>query len=99
MTYIEDLAARVALESDGDFDDPVQRPLYLLYAVLVLAKGEATTRRDVHDAWVAWMAMRGEEHESMTPFESLSDAVQDEDDPYVAAIRRVARSGMRNAVS
>ena len=39
------------------------------------------------------MAMRGETHESMTPFENLSSAVKDEDDPYLAAIRRVARGG------
>ena len=93
MTYLEDIAAGIALEANGDFADPLERPLYLLYAVLALTKGEATTARDVHDAWVAWMAIRGEAHESMVPFENLSRDVKDEDDPYVAAIRRVARRG------
>ena len=79
--YLEDVAARIAREAQADFGDPVQRPLYLLYAILALAKGEATTRRDVHDAWVAWMTMRGEDHESMVPFERLAPEIQSEDGP------------------
>ena len=65
--------------------------LFLLYAVLLLAKGDAVTHEDVHNAWVAWMGSKGEEHESMVPFTELPPGTQGEDSPFVLAIRSVAR--------
>ena len=65
--------------------------LFLLYAVLLLAKGEDVTREDVHNAWVAWMEFNGEEHKSMVPFTELPPDTQAEDSPFVIAIRSVAR--------
>lgn len=50
-----------------------------MHAVFLLAKGKAVTPEDVHNAWVAWMAFRGEEHESMVPFAELPLGPQDED--------------------
>lgn len=61
-----------------------------MYAVLLLAKGESVSAEDVHNAWVAWMAARGEIHESMRPFSELTSATKAEDSPFVMAIRRVA---------
>lgn len=67
------------------------RDLFLIYAVLALAKGERTSAPDVHDAWAAWMLGRGRSHRSLVPFEQLDSPVQHEDDPFVEAIRGVAR--------
>lgn len=64
--------------------------LFLLYAVLLRVKGRDVGLRDVHDAWVAWMEMREQTHESMRPFDDLSPAIQSEDAPFVEAIHRVA---------
>ena len=64
--------------------------LFRLYAVLLLAKGEGVERADVHNAWVAWMAERDSDHEALVPFAELDTATQEEDSPYVLAIRRVA---------
>lgn len=95
MTYLRDIAGAIRSEVDvdrlptGDTD-----LLFDLYAVLALIRGVDTTRRDVHEAWVAWMLGEGEHHPSMVPFVDLSPEVQAEDEPFVRAIRTVAgRSG------
>jgi hypothetical protein len=93
MTYLDALAAdiRDAVPSD---QLPAENTagLFLLYAVLLLAKEEDVTREDVHNAWVAWMASEGMEHLAMVPFNALPPETQREDSPFVAAIRAVARS-------
>lgn len=65
--------------------------LFLFYAVLSLTRGEGTTGKDVHDAWTAWMTAIGQEHGSMVPFDELPESVKGEDEPFVQAIRAVAR--------
>ncbi|HET9897402.1 MAG TPA: SAM-dependent methyltransferase [Streptosporangiaceae bacterium] len=65
--------------------------LFLVYAVLMRAKGEAVTAADVHDAWAAWTVSTRGEHRCLVPFESLDPDVQDRDTPYVEAIHRAAR--------
>lgn len=91
MSYlVEDAAlirARIPAGTDvpDDADD-----LFLLYAVLLNVKGEWVTAGDVHDAWTAWMELRGEAHQSMRPFAELHEDVQAEDEPFAAAIRAVA---------
>jgi hypothetical protein len=65
--------------------------LFLLYAVLMRAKGESVTPSDVHDAWAAWISATEGQHDSLVPFESLDPKTQDEDLPYVEAIHRAAR--------
>ena len=64
--------------------------LFLLYAILLLAKGELVTREDVHNAWVAWMLFQGEDHESMITYSELPRVKQEEDSPFMLAIHRVA---------
>lgn len=92
MTYIDEVAAAVERRLPAE-----RRPgahaqdLYRLYAVLVLTLGEKVTPADVHDAWSAWMARWDPSHESIRPFDELNQQVQLEDQPYVEAIRSVAR--------
>ena len=74
--------ARPPAEADG---------LFLLYAVLMRAKGEQVTAADVHDAWAAWMDNRDPGHTALVPFDELSLATQREDEPYVQAIQAAAR--------
>ena len=69
---------------DG-FDD-----LFVLYAVLMRAKGRATEEAELHDAWAAWMSRRNPDHESVRPFDQLAPAVQAEDVPFATAIRHAA---------
>jgi hypothetical protein len=91
MTYIEHLGQRIRASVPADLvPDEDTDALFLIYAAVALIKGQATTRRDVHNAWAAWMAMRDPSHESIRPFDDLDSDTQGEDDPFVAAIRRVA---------
>ncbi|RIR29878.1 hypothetical protein D2E28_06440 [Mycobacteroides abscessus] len=71
----------------GDADD-----LFILYAVLMRAKGEATQASDVHDAWSAWMSRTEPDHESVRPYDQLAPSVQKEDAPFLIAIRGAARA-------
>lgn len=67
------------------------RVLYRIYAVLALAKGEATTMEDVHDAWAAWTAEDRPDHESLIRFDKLRPDIQEMDRLYMDAIHDVAR--------
>ena len=93
MNYIDELAGDIYRESEPDprplgwYED---RILYRMYAVLALAKGEAVTNEDVHDAWSAWACEDNDTHPSLVPFDELAPHVQRLDEPYTMAIRRVA---------
>jgi hypothetical protein len=88
VTYIEQLAEEIKsrvpseLLPDGD-----SRALFLIYAALGLSKGESVSRRDVHNAWAAWMALSNPSHESIRPFDQLDAATKREDEAFVVAIR------------
>jgi len=89
--YLDDVAAAVRSHVPSDVDvPPDSEHLFLLYAVLVRAKGRTVTDEDVHDAWVAWMRARGENHDAMVPFAALSDTALAQDAPFAEAIRRAA---------
>jgi hypothetical protein len=92
MTYLEILSREIrdAVPSEALPDDDTSG-LFLIYAVLLLAKGEEVRREDVHNAWVVWMTGKGEQHPSMVPFSQLPPATQAEDSPFVVAVRTVAR--------
>lgn len=99
MSYLVEDATRIraAVPAGTDVPDDTD-DLFLLYAVLLNAKGEQVTAGDVHDAWTAWMELQGETHESMRPFGELPEDVQAEDEPFATAIRVVARAqGRRGA--
>lgn len=92
MSYLRTIASLIAQEVGEPRPDSSRSQLFLLYAVLALVRGEDADRRDVHEAWVAWMELLGEDNPSMVPFDDLSPDVQAEDEPFVRAIRTVARS-------
>lgn len=92
MSYLDLIAGRIAAEAHEPALDAERRPLFLMYAVLALTRGADVSREDVHHAWVAWMALQGhDDHPSMVPFNDLPESVKAEDEPYVKAIRQVAR--------
>jgi hypothetical protein len=91
LTYIDEIAAAIRRAvpaeavPDADTDE-----LFRIYAVLALAKGRETELEDVHDAWSAWMSRLDPDHRSLKPLSELAPDVQAGDEPYLAAIRRVA---------
>jgi hypothetical protein len=91
VTYIEAIADEIRRAAPPDaLPDEDTSGLFMLYAVLLLAKGTRVTREDVHNAWVAWMLASGEAHEAMRPFAELPSETQAEDSPFVLAIQSVA---------
>ena len=97
-SYIADIAAEIRSAVPPD-SLPVgeTRDLFLIYAVLALAKGVDVDVRDIHNAWAAWMSTKDPQHESIVPYDHLPPDVRREDDPYLAAVRSVAhRLGRRS---
>ncbi|WP_371788446.1 hypothetical protein OG404_18365 [Streptomyces griseoaurantiacus] len=76
----EQVPAGTAIPDDSDL-------LFLVYAVLKRAKGDAVTNSDVHDAWAAWMTFTRGDHPAIVPYQDLTPSVQLEDAPFTAAIR------------
>lgn len=72
-------------EAPEDSDD-----LFLMYAVLLRAKGADVHASDVHDAWSAWMLRVDPGHESIRPFRELDVETRGEDGPFLVAIRTAA---------
>jgi hypothetical protein len=99
MNYLDTLAEAIhrTAHPDGVLVNAEYWMLYRLYAVLALAKGTATTRADVHDAWTAWANTYQPGHRSAVPFDTLTPEVQALDQPYVDAIHTVARTISRRA--
>lgn len=92
MTYLDDLAATIRGYAPANgLPTPKLDSLYRLYAVLALAKGEAVTAEDVHNAWAAWTQDSDTIHSEVRPFSELDHATQAEDAPYAEAIRSAAR--------
>ncbi len=92
MSYLDDVVAVIRAELGEQPDDRSAPELLRLYAVLLLAKGEAVNAADVHNAWVAWMLNSQPTHEDIKPFEDLDESTQQADEPFVAAIQRATRS-------
>jgi hypothetical protein len=92
MTYLDDLAATIRGYAPGNGSPtPELDSLFRLYAVLALAKGEAVTAEDVHNAWAAWRQGGDADHSEVRPFSELDHATQAEDSPYAEAIRLAVR--------
>ena len=89
MNYIDALAQAIydAVPHDGPIEAD-EWPLYRLYAVLGLVKGQDVALEDVHDAWAAWRSETNPWHRSLVPFADLAPDVQALDQPYVDAIKR-----------
>jgi hypothetical protein len=93
VSFLDVLGSRIrSAVPAGSVQDEDTRGLFRMYAVLLLAKGDATTAADVHNAWCAWMADRQPRHESLVPFEELSVEQRTQDAAFVSAIRVTATS-------
>lgn len=91
MNYLDKLAAEIQRTADADAVPPDKDlPLYRLYAVLLLAKGQDVTLEDVHNAWAAWASDHEPDSRHLLPFKELSLSAQRKDQPYVDAIHDVA---------
>jgi hypothetical protein len=92
LNYVDELADAIRrvvpprVLPDGDTS-----ALFRIYAVLALAKGEGVVLEDVHNAWAAWMSAQTPDHRSLRPLAELPADVQRADQPYLDAIRAVAR--------
>lgn len=77
MNYIDEIASRIftIAHGGGKFSE-ADAPLYRMYAVLCLAKGNQTTDEDVHNAWCAWVIEKYPEHKDAVPFGELRLEVQ-----------------------
>ena len=91
MNYLDKLAAEIQRTADPDSTPPDEDlPLYRLYAVLLLAKGEDVDAEDVHNSWAAWASDHDPDSRHLLPFKELSLSVQRKDEQFVDAIRTVA---------
>lgn len=92
MNYLQILADEIKAEVPDEVlpKSPNLDSLFIMYAVLLLAKGADTTKEDVHNAWAAWMSQSESSHDSIKPFNELSAEVQEQDQPFVDAIHKVA---------
>lgn len=90
-TYLERDAdlIRQCLPAGVDVPDDSD-DLFLIYAVLLRAKGTGTQAADVHDAWSAWMIGVDPGHNSLRPFDDLDPETRGEDSPFLLAIRAAA---------
>jgi hypothetical protein len=90
-SYLADDARLIRSIAELDTDPPDDSDdLFLIYAVLMRAKGGEVTAADVHDAWVAWMQSRNPDHPALAPFDALEPDTRREDEPYVRAIHAAA---------
>ncbi|MEV0764251.1 hypothetical protein [Nocardia sp. NPDC050435] len=91
MTYLDTIANRIRDNLSREASPPDGADaLFVLYALLARVKGESTTAEDVHDAWAAWMQVKDRSHSALVPYNELAPSVQDEDLPFLHAIRRTA---------
>lgn len=99
MSYIKKLADCIkSFVPKKDLPGEETNSLFLIYAVLALAKGEYVTAEDVHNAWSAWMTAKDENHESIKEFSELSQETKNQDEPYVQAIHRAVKELKPNSV-
>jgi hypothetical protein len=93
LNYLDELAAKIRAQvANSDLPEADTRDLFRIYAVLLLAKGADVTAADVHNAWAAWMSDADPGHDAIVPFGELPSEVAVDDQPYVEAIRAVARA-------
>lgn len=79
-----------SLLPDGTRPPEFSDSLFIMYALLMRAKGSAVTPSDVHDAWAAWIYATQEDHHALVPYEDLDSKTREKDLPYVQAIHRAS---------
>jgi hypothetical protein len=93
LSYIDELASAIRHEIPPQLiPEADSTALFRIYAVLALAKGERVVIEDVHDAWSAWMSSHNPNHQSLKPLDELDEDIQRADEPYLDAIRKIART-------
>jgi len=96
MNYLESVAYAIKAEVPADKLPKANTDLlFLIYAALMFAKGEAVTREDVHNAWTAWATHIGKDSKALVAFDQLSPDLQSQDQPFVEAIVSVATRSQR----
>lgn len=90
--YLQTIAndIRSAVPVDANIPDDIEG-LFFLYALVLRMKGEKTSASDVHDAWAVWMLTINPKHPSLIPFSKLDPVKKSQDEPFLAAIRSVAK--------
>lgn len=98
MSYAQDAidALNAELTEEGEDLSQEDSILSLLYATLVLVKGEQTTLKDVHDAWSVWASRYEPWRQSLVPFDQLPEWVQAYDRSYLDSIQ-IAASKVNHA--
>jgi hypothetical protein len=92
MSYLDELGAEIQQEvPEALLPSHDTTLLFRLYALLLLAKGQAVTAPDVHNAWTVWMQEIEPDHCAIIPFEELDPVAQASDEPFASAIRSVAK--------
>lgn len=92
-SYLDHDAHRIrACLPDGVSVPANSEILFRLYAALLRAKGADTQLSDVHDAWAVWMSIVEPDHEAIRPFDELDATTRHKDEPFLAAIRKAART-------
>jgi hypothetical protein len=92
MTYLQRAAQAIKAEVPPDKLPKADTTLlFLIYATLMFAKGEAVTAEDVHNAWAAWATHVGKVSKALVPFDQLSADMQAQDQPFVDAIVAAAQ--------
>jgi hypothetical protein len=89
MNYVEQLAVDIYAAIHGKPMPDSERLLYLFYAGLALTVGTTATPEQVHDEWSAWVCSQRAEHPCLRPFDELTPAIRQRDEPYAEAIRAV----------
>lgn len=90
MNYIDAIACEIGKYCKMDTTGAQEMRLLQLYALLALTVGKDVTLEHVHDAWAVWTAQIRPDHTSLVPFDQLAPDIQLLDEPYRAAIARVA---------
>ncbi len=89
-SYLDKIASELRRTAEPDaVPSDEDLPLYRIYAVLLLVKGQDVVAEDVHNAWVAWACEHDPESRNLLPFKELSLRTQRKDQPYVDAIHQV----------
>jgi hypothetical protein len=91
-TYLDEDADLIRSLLARDVAVPVEsQGLFVLYALIMRTKGQATSLSDVHDAWSAWKQGQDPAHRCLVPFRELDESTQLADLPYLHAIQEAAR--------
>ncbi|MDU2312871.1 MAG: hypothetical protein E7D71_09345 [Varibaculum cambriense] len=96
MNYLQKDAKRIREELPPEVPIPDDsNELFLVYAVLMRAKGDKVTASDVHDAWSAWMSNQDDAHLAIRPYSELEVEKQAEDEPFLIAIQKASQKTLQ----